>query len=713
MADIVIKQEDIQDAVNFLTEYLTEQVPEATFTDGSAVRDLVVKAFAPMYAFLRSEVDRSAILQSISRIQTELANGSDTELDSTDVSQAVDAVLSNWFIYRSGGARTTGMAQVHFTRRTAVVIRRDTKFWRSTTLAFYPDVTTDNFIIAENQLRPTYDTRGRLVDYVANVPIVAARVGDAYDFDAGRFIRVEAPGGLPFFAYAEHQQLLAGGKSTQSTEEFLANAQTAISVRNLINSRSIDTVINEQLPEAVNILTVGMGEPEMVRDVRTEISAAISLHIGGHYDTYLDLPETQVEENGLVGGLFPRPDGLANAFRDPQLTHDLGNTFTSLGLEAGHVLFITSGIVGAPRGFPIARVTPHTIYVSENSPFDEASDELDTNSVEYSIGWFAPSYNECDLEMGLVSSPVYTRVATASTNALYSSIPPGTSRRIAEEGAIVLSGNPIQDVITVEITDPDTTSPLVDPATGTLRFQNRVNMPPVAGSVLGTAQYQVECINPSKGQSLEAVNFVRVGPLTTPGLYDGKNLRVSYRTSRSFSTIHDYVRNYAQRVAAANHLIKARNPIWVYIDIPYRLKPTATGVLPVTEAQGVIAEHINLFDTNDDLDMSDIATRLRTEYEDVVGTVFPFTIEYDLHAPDGQVIQFETTDIVSIFPKTTNGVTLMNSGDLLVPDALVAKGITTISTTSDLNNLYAYYGISDRTVTYKSRSELITFTLRG
>jgi hypothetical protein len=136
-------------------------------------------------------------------------------------------------------------------------------------------------------------------------------------------------------------------------------------------------------------------------------------------------------------------------------------------------------------------------------------------------------------------------------------------------------------------------------------------------------------------------------------------------------------------------------------------------VLPVTEAQSVIADHINAFDPNDDLDMSDLATELRTEYSDVVGTVYPFTIEYDLHTPDGQVLQFETTDIVSIYPKATNGVTLMNGADLLVPAALVARGITAIATTSDLNNLYAHYGISDRTVTYKSRSDLISFALRG
>lgn len=708
MADLVIKQDDIQSAIDFLTEYLTEQVPEATFTDGSALRDLMIKAFAPMYAFLRSEIDRSAILQSISRIQTELANGSTSELDTADISQAVDAVLSNWFITRSGGARSTGTAQLHFTRRTSIVIRRDMKLWRSTTLAFYPDITSDTFVIAENQLRPTYDTRGRLVDYVGNIPIIAARVGDLYDFDAGRFLRVEVTGGLPFFSYAEHQQLVTGGLSTESSEEFLDRAQSAITVRNLINNRSIDTVINEQAPESSNILTIGMGEPEMVRDIRTEISPAIPLHIGGHYDTYLDLPETQIEENGTVGGLFARPDGIANVFRDPQLTYDLLRDFTTLGVEAGHILYIVSGITGAPRGFPITSVTDHAIYVSENCPFDEASDELDTNAVEYSIGWFSPSFSEVDLE----GTSVYSRIATASTNALYSTIPAGTSRKISEPGAIILSGNPVQDVISVEVTDP-APSALVDPSTGTLRFTTRVNTTPIAGSVIGTSQYQVDCINPSKGQSLEGVVFIRVGPITTPTLYDGKNLRVSYRTSRTFATLQTLVSSYVERVVAANHLIKARTPIWINVDIPYRLKPTATDVITTSTAQSAISDHINEFDPNDDLDMSDLATVFRDTYPDTVGTVFPFTIEYDLHAPDGQVLQFETTDIVSIFLRSTNGVTLMNSGDIVVPDELIAKGITSISTESDLNNLYAYYGISDRTVTYKTRPELITFTLRG
>ena len=713
MAELIVKTEDIQAAVDFLTEYLTEQVPEASFAEGSAVRDLVIKAFAPMYAYLKAEADRISLLQSISRIQEELANGGTSALEDVDTSQAIDSILSNWFVSRNSGQRATGIAQLHFTRKSTVNIRRDARLWRTTTLAFYPDTTSDSIVITENQLRPTYDTRGRLVDYVAVIPIVAAKVGDLYQFDAGRFIRIEVQGGLPFFAYAEHQQPIGGGTSVEATEDYIERAETAIAVRNLVNNRSIDAVLPDVVPEVSKQLTVGMGEPEMVRDLRTEMYPAIELHIGGHHDTYVDLPEVQVEESGIIGALFSRPDGLVTAFRDPGLTHDVaGADFVSLGVQAGYILNIISGIVGAPRGFPIVRVTADTLYVSEHVPFDEASDELDTNSVLYSIGWLSPGFSEVDFDPAVLTSE-YARIAIASVDPLWSNITPGTSRRVGESGAIILSGQPVQDVITVEITDPDPAWTLVDPATGTVRFTNRVNGTPAMGSMLGTGQYQVECLNPAHGQSMQAVNVIRVGPATDLTMYDGKNLRVSYRSLRSIQALHDYVTSYNQRVLNSNHLIKARNPIWIDVQIPYRLKPTATTSLTTGEAKQIIANHINAFDPNDDLDMSDLATVLRSSYEDVVGTVYPFTIEYDLHAPDGQILQFETTDIVSIFPKTTNGVTLVNRADIIVPDVLAAKGITEIVSDTDLLTLYAYYGISDRTITYKSRSDLISFTLRG
>jgi hypothetical protein len=706
--EIEISQTDIQDAQDFLETYLTEQVAEGNFQEGSALRDLAINAIAAVYAYLRGEADLMSKLQSLLRIREELAEQDVTDVESEDVSQAVDEVMSNWFVNRKGGQTSRGIAYLHFTQRATINIDRSTKFWRTSTLAFYVDTTAEQYVIPETSLTPQFDSSGRLIDYTAIVPLRSALQSEDYDLVPGRFFSVDAPSGLPYFTYAENREKFSGGSGVENSTDIIDRADTAISIRNLINNRSIDVTLQEEYPEISETTTIGMGEPEMVRDRRTEIAAHIRLHTGGHYDTYLELPISRVEENGTVGGYFARPDGVINVFRDPELTYDLGTPFTALGAQAGHILMIQSGILGVPRGFQIVDVTEHELFVSEYTAFPEASDEKLVNEVVYTIGWFYPSYNQLELEPGL-----YVRTATRSTNPIYASIPAGTSRHINRPGYIVLSGRPVQDILSVEVTDPDSgDSIFIDPSTGTLKFPIRVNGPPIVGSILGTSQYQVEVFNPSKSQSAEALTAIRVGYYSDPVKFDGKNLKVVYQSLTGFGPIHEYVTNVNARVAAANYLLRARHPIWISMTIPYRYKPTAIDTIDETEAAETLAQHINTFDPNDDLDMSDIATAFREAY-DAVGTVFPFDITYYLYSPDGQLIEYLTTDIVSIFINGSSGVSLENSSDIIVPNAMQSQGYTEISTPEELRTYYDLYGVTDRTVKYRSRADLISFVLQG
>lgn len=704
----VILQEDITAAENFLAEYLTEAVPEASFQVGSAMRDLAVKAFAHIFAFLRGEGAHIADMLSLQRISQDSTISTGTE--SSDVKQMVDEILSNWFISRNTGSYARITAQFHFTQRATVTIRNDTKFWRSSTLVFYLDTNNSTYVVTGDAMRPVYDTRGRLVDYIVDIPLRAARPGSSYNLSAGRFIKIDTPAGIPYLSYVSHTDDVADGRDTESTADFIARAQTAISVRNLINNRSIDALLQERFTQLLSTLTIGMGEPEMIRDRRVETGAHIELHIGGHYDTYLEMPSGSYEENGMVGGLFQRPDGIAMVFRDPQLTYDQAKTFLSLGVQPGYVLYLTSGIVSSPRGYTIHIVEDHQLMVSEATPFTEASDELTTNAVSYSIGWLSPSFR--NINFGTIPTPVYERTATVSSSATYEHVTAGTSRRMSTPGTLYLSGRPVLDITEVEITNPTAGDPLIDPTTGTIRFPNRTNLPPIIGSAVGTSEYQVRVLNPEKSQSAEAVTAVNVGYYTNTDVFDGMNLRVRYLTLPTFTEIHTYARQQYDRVLSANHLIRSRHPIWISAMVPIRYKPTATSSSSFEGMQTAVSDMINSFDMNDYLDMSDIMTTLRDNYAQV-GTVFPFEITYDLHMPDGQVVKFATTDIVSIRMTDTNGVYITNSDDIEVPAELTHKGITSISTGTDLDEYYTLLGISDRTVTYKCRPELITVYLRG
>lgn len=711
---INISTDDILAAETFLAEYLTEAVPEGSFQPGSALRDLAVKAFANIFAFLRGEVAHVSSMQSLKKVREE-ADTSGT-LDSPDVSQMVDEILSNWFVSRNPGTFARMTAQIHFTQRATVTLRSDTKFWRTPSLVFYLDTVDGSLVIPSDSMRPVYDTKGRLIDYVADIPLKAARTGDSYNIAAGRFTRVDSPSGIPYLSYVNHTEGSSDGALVETTTDMIERAQNVITVRNLINNRSIDTVLQNEFPDIWTTLTVGMGESEMLRDKRLEVAEHIELHVGGHYDTYVEMPEGVKEENGIVGGLFPRPDGKAMVFRDPHLTYDgTAKTFPVLGVQPGHVLYIRSGIIGSPRGYIIQGVFDHELHVSEATPFTQASDELATNAVEYSIGWLSPTFDNINFE----TLPTYSFVRTAavSTDADLAFVTAGTSRRLRTSGGIYLSGNPVLDILSVELTNPDTADPFKDPTSGTIKFQNRTNLPPIQGSVVGTSQYQVTVLNPEKSQSAEAVIGINVGyydPNTglVSSAFDDRNLRVRYRTLPGFMSVHNYTKNIADRVLAANHLVRARHNVWISAMIPVRYKPTVAASASFEEIQTKISAFINAFDSNDYLDMSDLMTELRINYNQI-STVFPFDITYALNLPDGQVAEFTTTDIVSILMTDTNGVTLTNGDEIVVPAALQSKGITSITTSNDLLELYNYSGISDRTVVYRSRPELITVYLRS
>jgi hypothetical protein len=711
-SQIIITSQDFYDAEDFLVEYLSESIPEASFERGSALRDFAVSSFVLIYAYLRGEANGIRVRQSVHALTEEIDKGT------PDLDESLDQVLSNWFITRREGSKSRMTAQVHFSKKENISISTATAFWRDVSHAFYLDISTDPYVISSTSLFPNFDSRGNLIDYVADIPLIAGAAGDAYSIAPGRFARVvTVTGNIPNLTYVEHQVAATSALNNEDSSTLLARSQTAIAVRNLINNRSVDTTLKESFSSVESTLTVGMGDPEMQRDLRTELGSHIQLHVGGKYDTFVEMADQTVEEFGLVGGYFPRPDRIINVFRDPEVTRDPVNpypfTAADRSLEVGHIINIRSGILEAPRAYQIIRIEDHELYVSEAMPFTEASDEEDT-SVSYSLGWFSPDFDQSELEF---VAGTHVRTAARSAVAGLEHIPAGTSRYIQSPGAILLEGRPVQDITRVELIDPSgADSNYIDPATGTIMFSQRVNgSPGVAPPVpvdLSTLSYQLEVLNPRKNQSEFAVSRIMVGFSGDESYFDDRTLRVTYITAAGFSNPSEYTRSYNDRVVAADHLLRMRHPIWIEAVIPYRLKRTADTSITDVSVSTPMANYINLFDPNDDLDVSDLATAFRN-FASEVGTVFTFDIYYNLYAPDGQVAAFKTTDIVSIYMTSGNGVELLNGLDIQVPPEMVAKGITEISTNSHLTEWYNLMGISDKTIKYRTRSDLMNSVLQG
>jgi hypothetical protein len=695
-----ISQTDLRDAEAFLVGFLKEKVPEGNYEAGSAIRDLMVTGFATMYAFLRGEVDRVSARQSLLRIQEELT-------DEEDIKQSVNEILSNWFVTRKGGTYVTVSARVHLQRRIPRTISVRSEFFKTAAQKFVLNTDGTDFAISEDAQFPVYDTKGQLVEYVADIPLRASAPGASYKTEPGRFMRVVAPIGLSDLIYAETVVSSEGGNDVESTDQLLQRADTVISVRNLVNNRSCDVTLQNEFPLIEETMTVGMGEPEMVRDVPKELGAHMLLHVGGCYDTYVTLPRTSVTEMCTVGGYFPRADGLINTFRDPGLTYETGYDYVTLGVKVGYVLKVKSGLVNSPQEYLITSVSAHELTVSDSNPFPVVSDT--TQTITYSIGYLPPDYENINFTPG--DPPTVTRIAAAHVD--YPEVPYGTSNLTHQPGKVALTG-PILDVTWVEMLDAPAGSTMADPITGKIVFVTRVNGTPVntTTTVPSDTQYQLQVTNPEKAQSLAAINLLNLG--TQVAAFDGKKLQVTYESLQGFAPIHSYVVSRSRRTAVANHLVRSRHPVWINFQVDYKLQEGTT--LDTDTAAVGLTDYINAFNDNLMLDSSDITTFLRSTYAQI-STMYPVTLRFTLNAPDGQQAMFESTDIVSIFPveDQSNGVTLSNGSDLVTPAELLANGKIlsgNIDTVAELNTWYNWMGITDRTTSYKTRADLITFVLR-
>lgn len=661
MASIVISQQDLTRADTFLTTYLKDKITDADFSEGSVLRDFVVKAIAYIFAYLERERKITRDRQSLLSLASLPAGES--------VDEAVDALLSNWFLTRKTGAPAVLTVVLHFSQAVDVEINPGTRFFKSKSTVFVPNILS-TVLIPASDLRPNVNADGSITDYSVTVSMVAAANGVAGNVTPGRFVSADPFNG--YFLYAENLTKGGGGRDIETSAELLARAPTAISVRNLINLRSIDTVLRDTFAvEAVRV--IGHGDAEMIRDLSVESVSGLRMHVGGYVDTYVELPRIEVVETLTIGGSFLRPDGVVNMLRDN--TQD----FIASGVQPGHVLRINDGLPTAPREYIITGVMETALAVQARAPFDKATDELGT-FVEYTVGVYAPSYDNI---IGL-GTPLTTGQ---------------TSRQIQTAGHVVLTGRPHYKIVSVEVINPDTSITILNP---------RVNGTP------GLNEYQVFVRVPANAQSAFSVTEVIMNTV-----HEGKSVRIRYETLAGYDDIQNYVRDRFERVVTSDPLVKAFHPIYISMNLSFKLRSDATTSVDPAAVSEVVADYINAFTPLEVIERSGIEAAVRAAFPEIGSILSPVWLAYDLLAPDGQVYQFRTDDIVTIFPKyLSNSARLVNGLDLRVPINNAALDPAVDATNEalfaaaneELTDQLAALGVSDRTVSYFANAADITVT---
>lgn len=673
MATITLDEQALADADAFLTAYLTEKIPDADFSKGSVIRDFVVTAIAYIFAFLEKERKTTRDQQSLLALST--------QTDSESIRDAVDALLSNWFISRKTGQTARLTAVLHFSTASDVTLSPTTRFFRTTDLVYVPDTTT-GYVLPAASLTPVFDTNNVVTEYVVTVNLVAQKVGTAYNVPAGKFLSADLFN--PFFTYAENQSAVQDGKDIESTTEILVRAPTAITIRNLVNARSIDTVLRETFAGLNRVLSIGFGDPEMLRDFSSEAVTRLRMHLGGYTDIYVQLPVSEVVETGVLGGVFTRPDNVI-----AMLIDTTASFLTGTPVIPGDILRVVTGLPDVPREYIILAVSTTVLTVSPRAAFSDPTDELGTY-VAYSIGDTAPGYSN-------------KRIYALDGNG--DPIPTGqTSRTIQTPGRITLQGRPHYRIKKVELYDAAFPS-VIEVLT------SRVNGAP------GVGEYRV--ISPTAPNAQSAYALDQVEANLTGHTVGTWMMRVTYDTLVGYADIQAYVIDQFQRVLASNPLVKGYTPVYLSMSIAYKMRYGATTTLDNAAAAQTVSTFINTFNLTNTLDLTGILQNLRDTYPDIGTILSPTILTYQLFAADGEVFSYSTKDIVTVYPSyPANGANLTNGTDLLVPlnnadlDPTVPSNEPLVATANKtLKDQLTEIGISDRTLIYLTTASDIFLTL--
>ena len=635
---IEITAADVTAAEELLATVVSEQVDSGRYTEGTALRDLVIKGLAVVSAQFRKEAAEVQASQSLLRLRA-LARTTAGASDAA-VADATDAVLSNWFLTRNTGDFSRGIVQIVVSRKQDYAIPRDSRFFYDKNLAFFPDYDTD-IVISASEVTPIVDGRGNIAAYSFTLNLIAGKTGRGYDVFPATWA---GTGNFSSFVLrVSNSEQFQGGLNQESTDRLIQRSDTAIAVRNLINPRSISATLQERFKSVARLISLGMGDPEMQRDEKFEAATGVRLHMGGYFDIYLELPVATTTFEGILGGSYARPDGIINVFGDAGIAD-----WTAEPVQPGDVIRITAGLPSVPRDYVIREITASALYTNETYPFPEA---VDVASYFIYRPLFGPDV------------PIVPAVGVNTTGY--------TTNTVSTSGRLVLPAGPHYDIIDVAVVNPDPGEVYINNPDGLVHFTVRVNTTPVLPPSVDIAlPFQVIGREPANGQS--AFDFDEV---VLPTIFDGKRVRVTYQTLAGFTAIDSFTRDRFQRVLAANVQAKGYHPVYLSMTIPFARNSSATSAVNQLALRQQVVSYIQSFSPLEVIDTSDIVQFVKNANANI-GTVYPFEISYDLLAPDGRVITFRTDDVVALDPAkldtTVNtGITLEDLLDMTVSNRTV------------------------------------------
>jgi hypothetical protein len=279
ISGIQVSSSDILQAELLLSQVLTAQDPTIDIRVGTAVRDLAIRPNATLLA----TINKALVYY--------WAQNSLVNVDDTTPTIFVDKILQNFFMTRFTGANAIITAKLYFAKQVSITLTTDMFF------------STDNVLLFNPIVSSTYSAGQLVFDPTSNqfyltVQLQAAQAGTQYNITSGSLIYFSNFN--PYFLHAEISYLTSIAANPETNTQFIARAKTAISTRNLINTPSIISNLQNNFSLVSQVVPLGYGDAGMIRDKIIVYPPAapfngttpVWTHVGGHTDIYVNVPLT-------------------------------------------------------------------------------------------------------------------------------------------------------------------------------------------------------------------------------------------------------------------------------------------------------------------------------------------------------------------------------------------------------------------------------------
>lgn len=281
----------------FIEQKIADNFKDIDFRRGTAFNDLFVKPAAMLMQPFRHEINMLKVNQSI--------------LNFDNMSAAdIDLLIGNIFIRRAAAAKAMGTVRIYF--RNPGIYKFDVLIFMTQGGLRFLNTSTINTTV-ESLLQNRSDEGYYYLDTI----VQAEYPGSAYSVKSGEIQLMDnQPSQI---LSVENIDSFGMVTDEEDNSQLYAKARRSISVRNLINDSSIQSVLFNEFTFIRDIFVVNAGDNEMIRDLLVlPTSPPIQIHTGGKTDIYIDttgiegeeLLINSIPENGIVDCISQKSQSL-------------------------------------------------------------------------------------------------------------------------------------------------------------------------------------------------------------------------------------------------------------------------------------------------------------------------------------------------------------------------------------------------------------------